>query len=84
MTRGMSTTTECVSAWSDLMDAGSKDCASATSVVQTIPPMNQSGSSARFMRDDYSHRQVGVVGLVWLNLSATFSSIQKAQQNLEL
>ena len=66
MTRGTSTTTECVSAWSDLMDAGSKDCASATSVVQTIPPMNQSGSSARFMRDDYSHRQVGVVGLVWL------------------
>ena len=66
MTRGTSTTTECVSAWSDLMDAGSNDCALATVVVQTIPPMNQSGSSARFMRVDYSHRQVGVVRLVWL------------------
>ena len=43
MTRGTSTTTECISAWSDLMDAGSKDCALATVVVQTIPPMNQVG-----------------------------------------
>ena len=66
MTRGTSTTTECVSAWSDWMDVGSNDCAAATSVVQTIPPMNQSGSSARFMRADYSHREVGVVRLVWL------------------
>ena len=50
----------------DLMDVGSNDCAAATSVVQTIPPMNQSGSSARFMRADYSHREFGVVRLVWL------------------
>ena len=67
MTRGTSTTTEWISAWCDLMDAGSNDCALATVVVQTIPPMmNQSGSSARFMRVDYSHRQVGVVRLIWL------------------
>ena len=66
MTRGQSTTTEWISAWSDLMDAGSKDCASATVVVHTIPPMNQSGSSARFMRANYSRREVGVVRLVWL------------------
>ena len=66
MTRGTSTTTECVSAWSDLMDAGSNDCALATVVAQTMPPMNQSGSSARFMRADYSYHQVGVVRLVWL------------------
>ena len=66
MTRGTSTTTEWISAWSDLIDTGSNDCALATVVVQTIPPMNQSGSSARFMRVDYSHRQVGVVRLVWL------------------
>ena len=65
MTRGTSTTTEWISAWSDLMDAGSNDCALATVVVQTIPPMmNQSGSSARFMRVDYSHRHQ--VGVVWL------------------
>jgi len=66
MTRGTSTTTECVSAWSDLMDAGSNDCALATVVAHTMPPMNQSGSSARFMRADYSYHQVGVVRLVWL------------------
>lgn len=66
MTRGTSTTTEWISAWSDLMDADTNDCASATVVVQTIPPMNQSGSSARFMRADYSRREVGAVRLVWL------------------
>ena len=66
MTRGMSTATEWISAWSDLIDTGSNDCALATVVVQTIPAMNQSGSSTRFMRVDYSHRQVGVVRLVWL------------------
>jgi Ran GTPase-activating protein (RanGAP) involved in mRNA processing and transport len=66
MTRGTSTTTEWISAWSDLMDADTNDCALATVVVQTIPPMNQSGSSARFMRADYSRREVGAVRLVWL------------------
>ena len=35
MTRGTSTTTEWISASSDLMDAGSNDCALATVVVQT-------------------------------------------------
>ena len=34
--------------------------------MQTIPTMNQSRSSARFMRVDYSHHQVGVVRLIWL------------------
>ena len=66
MTRGTSTTTEWISASSDLMDAGSNDCALAKVVVQTIPPMNQRRSNARFMRADYSHREVGIVRLVWL------------------
>jgi hypothetical protein len=44
------------------MDAGSNDCAA----VQTMAAMSQSGSSARVMRVDYSHRPVGLVRLVWL------------------
>ena len=66
MTPGTSTTTEWTSAWSDLIDAGSNDCALATVVVQTMELMSQSGSSARVMRVDYSHRPVGLVHLVWL------------------
>jgi len=42
--------------------AGSNDCA----VVPTMAPMSQSGSSARVMRVDYSHRPVGLLRLVWL------------------
>ena len=66
MTPGTSTTTEWNSVWSDLMDAGSDDCALATVVVQAMEPMSQSGSSARVMLVDYSHHPAGLVHLVWL------------------